>query len=196
MAIGQFYQKIVKNAPVLKNQFYVSMGGIFPDSTMVAQELHYYARGAKLPEFTVKTADVSFHGQTFAIPTICSFSHEYELTVYCDKDMALWKYWKNWLGQISNFSTSGGVDRGGILAGVRSVGDAQIKLDVLKAVMFAGPTGNPPSEGDIVSTYTMEGVFPTKVGNIEFGHEDATVITFPVSLAYQYFYQDAVDPLK
>ncbi len=197
MAIGQFYQKIVKNAPILKNQFYVSMNGAMPSgSSIISQELHYYARGAKLPEFTVKSADLSFHGQTFKVPTICEFNHDYDLVVYCDKEMKLWKFWKKWLEELSQFEHSGGVSRSGILKGKRGVSDTHIKLDVLKDVMFTQAAGSPPSESDIITTYTIEGVFPVKVGQIEFAHEDATIITFPISLQYQYFYEANNDKLK
>lgn len=198
MAIGHFYQQIVKNAPILNNQFYCTILGEVPTTqqTIALKDLHFYSKTAKLPKFDVKTESLSFHGQTFSIPTICAFDHSYDLTIICDKELRMWHFWKAWLDEISAFKQSGGVSKSGILKGVRKVTNTQIKLDLLKDSMYVTSAYGAPSDSDIITTYTMEGVYPTGVGEISFGHDSATICTFSVAIQYQYFFEGPSDPLR
>jgi hypothetical protein len=196
MPINQFYTNLVQNAPILKNQFYVTLAGDFPayggnyqlDMGEIDTAFHFYARGAKLPRYTMSTAELSFHGQKFTIPTIVKFEHEYSINVYCDKKLMLWKYFKNWIDEMSQFSQSGGVEMDGILRGVRGVPNTQLWLQLLTDPMFNSPTQSAPGDDTIVDTYIMEGMFPTSVGELEWSHDNAEVQTFQLGFSYQYFY--------
>ena len=151
------------------NQFKVTMP--FPGYASVGgeiEELAFLCRATSIPSMEIANINVPFRGRAIKIAgdrTIPSWS----VTVYNDTNFKLRDAFERWQNGINNMSDN---------EGLTNPVDYQVDafLDHLDR------------NGNTIKSYTLRGVYPTKIAGIPLDYEEANVIEqFEVTLEYQFF---------
>jgi len=174
-SLQNFYQKMVGDQLLTQNLFNIRFNlNSVPTAVVDAlDDIQLYATAAAVPGLTQNTADISYRGVIFKYPTNVTFEQEYSLNLRCDAAHKVRSAILAWINYISGININ---DSDVAPGGDKRIGDNIIELDLLD-----------PGNMTPVTTYTLHGVIPTSVGNIEMSQETADPATFDFGLVYQFF---------
>ena len=154
--------------------------GIFKDHS----DLLLYVETLVLPSIKVHTTTVPYKAFDFTVPTNVSFpdSNRWKVTFYSDDNLIIRQLFENWSGFIYDFENNYSNPKNYTKRTDtnKNWGDSILKLQL-----------NNDADQKI-KTYSLYGVFPVLIENIEYSISDTgeTVAKVPVTLAFQYFTQD------
>ena len=151
------------------NQFKVTMP--FPGYASVGgeiEDLAFLCRATSIPSMEIANINVPFRGRAIKIAgdrTIPSWS----VTVYNDTNFRLRNAFERWQNGINNMTDG---------EGLTNPADYQVDAFVDQL----------DRNGATIKSYTLRGVFPTEIAQIEldYGTNDA-IEEFQVTFSYQYF---------
>lgn len=178
--LGKFYDYLSGTSIRLAHQFRVTLEpeGDGVDSLAAQGPFHFFARGAQLPEMVLNNAELQYQGIAFRVPTSMTYgAGTINITVLCDSGMDLHTSFINWKNVYADNSKGGG--------GFKGIPATTCRLDLLGQELDADVE---PS-----ASYILKGVFPSNVGGFEMTQDAGGPVTFPVTLAYQYWYLDKND---
>jgi len=151
------------------NQFKVTMP--FPGYAQVGgeiEDLAFLCRGAALPPSVLGLVEIPFRGRNIKIAgdrTVDSWT----ITVLNDTNFKLRNAFERWQNGINNMSDN---------EGLTNPVDYQVDAFV----------DHLDRNGNTVKSYTLRGVFPTVVSEVELTYDEQTSIEqFEVTFNYQYF---------
>lgn len=172
---AEFYQRITQEALQHQNEFEIRfvLNSVPSGVNDALDDIQLYAQGATVPGVTQNTADISYRGVTFHVPTNIEFSGEYTLTLRSDAAHRIRGAILAWKNSISALNIGGNPIAPG---GNKRIGDNQIEIDLLD-----------PGSMTPLTTYRLWGVIPTNAGEIEMSNEGAEPVTFDFSMTYQFF---------
>lgn len=178
--LNEFYQKLQTNGLRFAYQFEFTIIAN-PNVNEGLKDFKFYATAANLPGVTMEAAELPFQGMTFRVPNnISAFGSPWSVTLRCDSEMKIRRTCENWLKEFADLSKGGG--------GSKKASTYKARVDLLGEDLSSTP----------VATYTLEGIFPTNVGEISLDTSGTDVATFTLELAFQYWYpgEPDADPLK
>lgn len=142
----------------------------FPIETK--EEFVFLAQAAKIPEKTVGSIDLKYHGATFQIPG--DYAHDdLSITFINDYKWEARSFFEDWIESIQK--TQGDNTRGNL----NSIFDG--------ASVIITQLGN--TEDDILAKYGFDYIFPKGVQAIDLGMENDQVEMFVVDFGYAYSYR-------
>ncbi len=143
-------------------------------------DLVVYASSATLPGRSLNSEPVPFFGFNFQVPTNTDYTHEWPITIRCDKDMIIYRRFKEWADEISSLANN--------TAGKK----AQVPTDNARLYLLSSTLN------DVTTTYKLIGIFPSNISDISFAHDNNGIATFDVTITLQYHFEDSqeVDPLQ
>ena len=151
------------------NQFKVTMP--FPGFAQVGgeiEDLAFLCRSTSLPGMSVPSFSVPFRGRAIKIAGDRTIE-DWAVTCYNDTDFKLRNAFERWSNGINN-ATDG--------EGLTNPADYQVDafIDQLDR------------NGSTIKSYTLRGLFPTEVAQVDLAYDQNDAITDTVvTLAYQYF---------
>ena len=169
-SILEFYNQAQIHEFARKFMFKVNQIGPLTDTSDLI-----YITTATLPGRTVVNKQVKFMGLNFNIPgtVVYDGSDSWQVTFRCDEAHNIRRKILAWQDEI--FS----IQRSGMLFGTPRNQVAEFQLMT-------------KSRAQKYSSYTFYGIYPTKVGEIEYDiTDDGEVQTFQVTFAYQFWVDDA-----
>ena len=138
-----------------------------------------YAQSASVPGRAIHVEEVPFYGFPLNVPTNTTYTKEWNLTIRCDREMVIRSLFENWMNEISDLRNN----TGGSKAQIPS---EKARVHLLDETMT-----------DVDKTYVLEGMFPSTLGDISVSHSDNGIMTFDVTLTFQYWYDEPDgDPMK
>jgi hypothetical protein len=174
--LNSFYEKLQSGGVQLQHQYQISFSNVpYMFSDGLETQITYWAEAFTLPSRTQETAKLAYLGYDLVIPTNMTMDQQFSLTIRCDKDMLLHRKMLIWQSNTSKAIAAGGkLDN---MGGSKQIQSGELNLDLYDHEMK-----------NALSRYTLAGVFPTKVGNIQFSNSNAAVAQFDCDFAFQYWY--------
>lgn len=170
--IAKFYDLMIKKGVRYAYQYKISVTGGSEIATAFGNgDYHFYAQGFTLPARTIAEATVNFQGMTFKLPNNMTYTGTIDLAVNCDKNMTVRTQCETWMNKYGDLLKGGGGYK-------RIPQNSTIRLDLLNETL---------DENDISRTYTLLGCWPSNVGNATLGQGSTEILTFPMTLVYQYY---------
>lgn len=150
--------------------------------------LSILCKSSSFPGKTVSTQDIVFRGQTIRIPMQSNFSGDWTCDFYSDETHGLRKLFENWSNAVN--ASKKGADFLNLQNNSNLVEDLipeNFILDDVKIFQFPfeAQIGANPVDPDV--TYTLYGVFPTNIAQVEATSESDSIETFQVTFNYTYF---------
>jgi hypothetical protein len=137
-------------------------------SFVVTEDDLVYAHGGSIPGRTINTEDVPFMGLNFKVPGGVTYSGEYELTFYSDREDSLRNLLLQWTRDTFDDATSTG---NYFMPKETSIVDL-VQLD---------------TQLERVAQFTLVGAFPQEVGDVEYNVQGTGApVEFSVTLGYHY----------
>ena len=181
--LKSFYRSIMQKDPLLYNhQFTITFSG--PDLPSFIQHgtdyesITYYGKAASIPAVTVEQQEVSFLSQKFVVPKQVTYTDSWQTTIMMDQNMTHYQSLYDWQNMFASLKLSGG--------GLKIIPSVQAHVTLLDASLQYE-----------ISRFTLEGVFPSQIPDLDMQYENASnVIEFPCTFTYQYLYdEDDGNPL-
>ena len=151
------------------NQFKVTMP--FPGYAQVGgeiEDLAFLCRATTIPDMTIGIVEVPFRGRNIKIAGDRTIA-EWSVTAYNDTNFKLRNAFERWQNGINNMTDN---------EGLTNPVDYQVDAFV----------DHLDRNGNTIKSYTLRGVFPTKIQEIALDYEAAAAIEeFEVDFEYQYF---------
>jgi len=170
--LQDFYQELQDKGVRLTHQYQLSFEGIPTGGDL--SKITMWAEGATLPGRTQETAEVPFLAYPFSIPTKLGMTNSISLTIRSDADMNIRDILLDW----QNYHSNASIATGGSGEGDKKAPDEGVKviLDLYDDTLST-----------IVQSYSLIGVIPGNVGDATLSQADASVVTFDLTLKYQYW---------
>ena len=145
--------------------FPLSITGLTADQST---EMEYLCQAASLPGMVIGEVTVPFRGRNLFIAGDRTFE-AWTVTIINDTDFAIRNGFEIWMNAINSMTENNGLDQ-------PSLYQSQAHVYQLNR------------SGNIVKTYTFEGMWPTTIGNIDLSAETNDALeTFDVTLRYNYW---------
>lgn len=168
--IQNFYEKAIATDFARDINFRVlsiSAGG-----TTLDQDVLIYAKSGRVPEREINNQEVPYSGLTFNVPGTVSYpdSSGYEIEFYCDETAGVREIFEDLSRQVFDEDTTSG----DYSTPARDNVITLVQLD---------------KQLNEIRRYKLIGCYVQKVGQLEYPFAEGTgeVVSFPVTLAYQYF---------
>lgn len=181
--LKSFYRSIMQKDPLLYNhQFTITFSGkdlpSFVQNGTDYESITYYGKAASIPAVTVEQQEVSFLSQKFVVPKQVTYTDSWQTTIMMDQNMTHYQSLYDWQNLFASLKLSGG--------GLKIIPSVQAHVTLLDASLQYE-----------ISRFTLEGVFPSQIPDIDMQYENASnVIEFPCTFTYQYLYdEDDGNPL-
>ena len=170
------YYSTVKSAGLrVEHEFAIEIGA---PSFALAQGFNdyiVYALSANLPGREIETQPTPYFGFDFQVPVNTKYTQTWDLTIRLDKDMVVRNLFEVWFDRISNLAYSTGGSKGIIPS------DSYAMVHMLSPDFFNTGTGS------VSRSYRLEGVFPSRLGDVRLDHGGNGIATFDVTLTFQYW---------
>lgn len=198
--LSQYYDVMKRSGIRFKYQFYIHI-------PRLGDDFRFYAVSASLPGRKVNTTEAPYHAVTFRLPNNIEFESPWTVTVRSDMALEIRDRIEGWSNDHANLLMGGGgkkripleVAYVDLLDETLGNGyipyDPQAPCNVLKP---GDPSKNPESDctkKDVLRKYVLQGVFPDSYGNIELDTAATDIATFDLSISYQYWHEEGIDPL-
>ena len=148
------------------NLFLVELSG-YGGGNQAPEELKFHCRGASLPASNIPNVEVPFLGRAIQIagagrPAFGTWN----ITVYNDIEFKIRRFFEEWASNINSHQGNVGYNR---------IRDYYADADVLQL----------DQKGNVIANYTMKGLFPTAVGDIQLSWQGGgnSIEEFSVSLS-------------
>lgn len=181
--LKSFYRSIMQKDPLLYNhQFTITFSGkdlpSFVQNGTDYESITYYGKAASIPAVTVDQQEVSFLSQKFVVPKQVTYTDSWQTTIMMDQNMTHYQSLYDWQNMFASLKLSGG--------GLKIIPSVQAHVTLLDASLQYE-----------ISRFTLEGVFPSAIPDIDMQYANASnVIEFPCTFTYQYLYdEDDGNPL-
>lgn len=172
--LQEFYSNLKNKGLRTDHQFSVEL----PTTPLTLQDVPIYAASTNLPGRQITNEGAFFYGFPFQIITNTTYTQEWSLTIRSDVKMTIRDAFEEWSNQSSDIAKNTGGQKGIIT-------NAECKVHLLDNDMQT-----------VVKTYTLVGAFCSNIGEMTLDHNSSSISTFPVTIAFQYWYSGTVDPLK
>lgn len=184
--LKNFYTNIMKKNPLLyDHQFIVTFSGAdlppeFHSDPTNTLSLTYYVKSAKVPKIEIKEATVNFLSQDFVVPgSLQNTAGTWECKLMATNSLKHYVALREWHKQFADLERNGG--------GFHNIPNVTAHVHILDSTMQ-----------EELHDFVLEGVFPTKIGDISMKYENAANIP-EVSCTFQYQYvynMNEGDPLQ
>lgn len=144
-------------------------------------------KSSSFPSKAVSSQDIVFRGQTFRVPVQANFSGDWTCDFYSDETHELRKLFENWSNAINatrknaDFFNIQTPDLNGDLTPEKLI------LDNVKIYQYPFEAQIGSEDLQPVAVYTLYGVFPTSITQVEASSESDGIETFSVTFTYTYF---------
>ena len=194
-SLRNYYSTVKESGLRVGHEFAIEIASLPANLANGFEYYSVYAQSASLPGREIETATAPFYGFDFQIPVNTKYTQTWPITIRLDKDMNVRSLFEIWFNTIADLSKSTGGSKGVIPS------DTYAMVHMLSPDFFNAGNGG---IGSISKSYRLEGVFPTSLGEVRLSHDDNTISTFDVTLAFQYWYATAIggdtsnvmDPLR
>lgn len=176
-----FYNNIIRNNPLLfDHQFVVTFSGsdlpsffeTNPEKSGQKTPITYYIKSADVPEISIGEATINFLAQDFVVPKGITYGGTWDVKLMTTNTLNHWVALRNWQRIYADLERNGG--------GNRAVPDIKAHVKVLDSSMQ-----------NILHDFVLEGVFPSKVPDIDMKYENnSTIPETSIQFTYQYMYYD------
>lgn len=173
--LKDFYNILSTNGVKKTHQFQFNFSGLPNGLDSELEDLtQWYATGLKLPDMNQKTTDIAYLAYKFKIPTVMDFGGDrtINLTISCDGEMRIYNAVKEWFNYVSDHDIEGGSVGGG----VKTISTVKMHLDLFD-----------DNFKTIQNSYVLYGCQPKNIGDIQLGNEDPKIMTFDMTVKYQYW---------
>jgi acyl-CoA-binding protein len=179
-ALQKAYDKL-KTGVMLTNQFRLtfnipeSIQGLFRGN-WIDDSITIWIDAPNIPGGELKSTTFNFYGFPFQLPTVNIPTQELRGTVRCDRNLQI----RHDLSAWQNFHSSFGNSLGAARSGGKGIPSANATITALDDTMSTA-----------IRSYTLFGLFPANVGDIELRHDEPGVAQFTVSFKYQRWEENA-----
>jgi hypothetical protein len=136
-----------------------------------------YAKTASIPGRNTVSQKLPFYGMNFNVPMNLEYDTQWSLDFTLDTQLNNRRIMEAWADTVADLRSNTGGSKG--------------RLPLSKAYCHLLDS----DLTTVIDTYTLEGVFPKKVGQIKLAHESNNVANFAVELEFSYWYHGNSDPL-
>ena len=181
--LKSFYRSIMQKDPLLYNhQFTITFSG--PDLPPSIQNgennesITYYGKASSIPQISIEQQEVSFLSQKFIVPKQVTFTDSWNVTILMDQNMTHYRSLYDWQNSFASLKLLGG--------GLKIIPSVQAHVTLLDSSLQYE-----------ISRFTLEGVFPSKIPDIDMQYANqADIVDFQCTFTYQYMYdEDNGNPL-
>ena len=124
------------------------------------------AQNVSVPETSIETIEIPYKSRTSYFAGRDSSGHTVDIEFFDDETHRVYKYFKNWIEEISSSREGGGVDRDQY--------GAELTIKQLSH-----------NSKDETITHKLTKVFPTSVGEISLDYSASEHTTFTVTLSFE-----------
>jgi len=181
--LKSFYRNIMQKDPLLYgHQFSVIFSGSdLPGDVQRGTDytsITYYGKSAEIPAVTIQESTVNFLSQDFVVPRQVTFGETWKVKIMLDQNMTHYQSLYNWQNSFASLKLSGG--------GVKIIPSVQAHVTLLDASLQYE-----------ISRFTLEGVYPTQIPDLQLLYENqSNIVDFECTFVYQYMYdEDNGNPL-
>ena len=168
-----FLNKLSQDQLRTTNMFELQVTSGYSDIDSALEPITMYGEGFQLPDRQIAAVQAPFKGYNFQIPTVVNMTQQHTMNVRADSAGEIRRAFLAWQAK----SCDPAISDGSVLGGDRRMNvKGVIRVQLLDDDMVT------PAE-----TYKMIGVFITNVGGLQVSNQNASISTFQVGFASQYW---------
>jgi hypothetical protein len=170
------YFRVMQERDFLRNHQY-RVNSFLYEGFQLGPDSLVYLKTAELPSRTINSVAVPFMGLNFSVPGTAQYAGTMDLTFYCDSPQIIRNFFEGISFATFDNRTSGGA------------------YTVRQENVMSFYTYNNVSPDEVVTQYTLVGIYPTSVGAIAMDTTgNGEVVSFTAQIAYQYWEKSLPGP--